>query len=71
MKHRYSVPRLRADLYQVLDRVLETGVPVEIERKGRLLRIEAVEEQDRLARLCPHPESVRDDLDSLVHTEWS
>lgn len=71
MPERYSATGLRANLYQLLDRVLETGVPVEIERKGQLLRIEASPVQDRLSRLRPHPEAVRDELESLVHVDWS
>jgi hypothetical protein len=34
MSKTYSVPRLRANLYKVLDRVLETGVPVEVDWSG-------------------------------------
>jgi len=68
---RYTASRLRADLYRTLDRVLETGRPVEIERKGRLLRIVPVEQDDPLARLRPHPDAVRGDLQSLVHLDWS
>ena len=30
---------LRQNIYTILDEVLETGVPVEIERKGQILRI--------------------------------
>jgi hypothetical protein len=71
MNERFTDSRLRANLYRVLDRVLETGVPIEIERKGRVLRIETVSGEDRLARLRPHPEAIRDDLDSLIHVDWS
>jgi antitoxin (DNA-binding transcriptional repressor) of toxin-antitoxin stability system len=71
MNSRYTASRLRANLYRVLDRVLETGEPVEIERKGRLLRIEAVPPTDRLSRLRPHPEAIRADPETLVHLDWS
>lgn len=71
MSDRYSASRLRANLYRLLDRVVETGVPLEIERRGRVLRIEAVAEEDKLSRLRPHPEAVRDDLEALVHLDWS
>jgi hypothetical protein len=48
------VSKLRADVYNVLDRIAETGEPVEIERKGVTLRIiverrESLEE--RLAKI--------------------
>lgn len=32
--------QLREDIYRILDQVLETGVPVEIERHGKLLKVE-------------------------------
>lgn len=70
-KKRFTVTRLRADLYRVLDRVLETGRPVEVERNGGVLRIERVEREDRLARLRAHPEAVREDPERLVHIDWS
>jgi hypothetical protein len=71
MRRHYSVSRLRADLYRVLDQVLETGVPVEVERRGRRLRISAVEEGDRLAALKPRPGYLKGDPDSVVHLDWS
>jgi hypothetical protein len=67
----YSVARLRANLYKVLDRVLETGLPVEVERKGRRLRIVPSETGGRLANITPHPDYLRSDPESLVHMDWS
>ena len=67
----YSVSRLRADLFNVLDRVLETGVPVEVERNGRVLRIVSVEARGRLDNLTPHPDYLRVEPESLVHLDWS
>jgi hypothetical protein len=34
------------DIYRILDQVLETGVPVEIERHGKLLKIVPVERDE-------------------------
>lgn len=68
---RYSVSRLRADLFRVLDRILETGVPVEIERKGKILKIVPEEPADKLANIKPHPEYMKCDPESLVHLDWS
>ena len=67
----YSVSRLRANLYKVLDRVIETGVPIEVVRKGRRLRIVRAEGGSRLANLAPHPDYLRADPESLVHMDWS
>ena len=67
----FSVSSLRANLYEVLDRVLETGTPVEVERRGQRLRIVPVERPGRLGKLSRHPEYLRSDPESLVHIDWS
>lgn len=71
MKKPYSVSALRADLYRVLDQVLETGIPVEVERNGRRLRIVPVDNGGRLANLTPHPGYLLEEPDSLIHLDWS
>ena len=42
---------LRKDLYALLDRVIETGEPLEIERKGVTLKVEAKPAEGRLERI--------------------
>ncbi len=66
-----SVSRLRADIYRILDEVLRTGNPIEIERAGRKLRIIAVDSVPKLSRLPEHPEAVIGDPSDLVHIDWS
>lgn len=66
-----SASRLRADIYRILDEVLRTGQPVEVERRGQRLTIAAVEPPDRVAALTPHPDAVVGDPDELVHVDWS
>lgn len=68
-----SVSRLRENVYNLLDQVLATGVPLEIERKGRLLRIVAVEADghDKLANVIPRPDFIIGDPDDLIHMDWS
>lgn len=67
----YTATALRADLYNVLDRVLASGVPVEVERNGHRLRIAPAESVDRLSRLKPHPDAITGDPEDLVHMDWS
>lgn len=62
---------LRANLYRLLDEVLETGVPIEIDRDGRRLRIVAVEPASRLAGLAPEPDYLPGDPEDIVHLDWS
>ena len=69
-KH-YTATKLRANLYRVLDSVLATGIPVVIERGGKLLRIVRAEPVDKLQRLSSHPEYLGCDPDEIVHLDWS
>lgn len=62
--------QLCEDIYRILDQVLETGVPVEIERRGKLLKIISVEAKSKLANLKPRPYLLSDPED-LVHLDWS
>jgi len=66
-----TASKLRDDIYRVLDHVLATGEPVEIERNGRRLRIVADEPPTRLGRLIRRADVVTGDSDDLVHLDWS
>ena len=66
-----TASQLRADIYRVLDEVLRTGQPAEIERNGRRLRIVAVDRPSRLDYLTPHPTAVGGDPEDLIHLDWS
>jgi N-acyl-D-aspartate/D-glutamate deacylase len=66
-----TASKLREDIYRVLDHVLATGEPVEIERNGRRLRIVANEPPAKLARLVSRPEVVSGDSDDFIHLDWS
>lgn len=61
---------LRANLYSYLDRVLETGEPLEIERKGRRLMIVAATRPSRLERIARR-DTLACDPDDIVHIDWS
>lgn len=66
-----SASKLRADIYRLLDQVLDTGQPLEIERKGKVLVIEPKEQGSRLDRL-PHNEGfIVGDPEDLVSLDWS
>lgn len=67
----FSTTKLRANLYRVIDKVLKTGVPVEVERKGKLVRIVPVEPEDKLKNLAPHPDYLAGDPQAIVHMDWS
>jgi antitoxin (DNA-binding transcriptional repressor) of toxin-antitoxin stability system len=66
-----TASELRANVYQLLDRVLETGVPLEVARGGRRLRIVPVDAPSRLDRLPVRPEVIIGDPNDLVDIDWS
>ena len=62
---------LRENIYRILDEVLETGVPVEIERRGKILKIVPAEPRSKLENLKPRPSYLLSDPEELVHLDWS
>ncbi len=50
-----TATKLRADLYRVIDDVIKKGVPVEVELRGRKVRIVPAEPRDKLATLVKRP----------------
>lgn len=70
---RITASKLRENIYRLLDQVVETGVPVEVERRGKRLRIVPVDDvpKSKLDRLEPHPDAILGDPADLVHLDWS
>lgn len=66
-----TASKLREDIYRVLDQILETGVPVEIERRGKVLKIIPVETPGKLANLIERPDYLQCDPEEIVHLDWS
>lgn len=64
---------LRNDLYNSLDRVAETGVPVVVERKGKRVMIVAADKVDKFKNLKQHKAIVGDpnELVDIKTHEWS
>lgn len=69
-----TASKLRADVYRLLDDVLETGKPLEIERNGKLLVVapkEPAKKGSRLDRLPRREGFIVGDPDELIHIDWS
>ena len=62
---------LRQNIYKLLDQVFESGVPLEIERNGRRLRVVPAEAPSKLDRLVGHADLIVGDPEDLVHVDWS
>jgi antitoxin (DNA-binding transcriptional repressor) of toxin-antitoxin stability system len=66
-----NASQLRQNIYRILDRILETGEAVVIERKGRRLRIVPEDVPCKLDRLQPDTHYLVGDPDDVVHLDWS
>ena len=60
-----SLTTLRQQLFKVVDRIIKTGVPVEISRRGHKLRIVPMAKTSKLARLTP-PKAIVGNPEDLV-----
>ncbi len=65
-----TVTELRGNIYKLLDEVLETGVPIEIAKGNKKLKIVPVDKKDKLANLASRPNIIKGDADDLVHISW-
>ena len=67
-----SLTALRQQLFKVVDQVISTGVPVEINRKGHVLKIVLDTKKSKLENLVQHDCIVGDpeDLVNLPLHKW-
>ncbi|HUI25577.1 MAG TPA: type II toxin-antitoxin system Phd/YefM family antitoxin [Candidatus Kryptonia bacterium] len=68
-----TASKLRENIYRILDQVAETGVPVEIVRGRRRLKIVPAEEAapSKVGRLKARPKVLVGDPQRIVHMDWS
>ena len=62
-----SVTKLRADLYRVIDGVIKNGTAVEVELRGKRVRIVPAEPADKLSKLQKRPGAIVGDPARLPH----
>ena len=67
---RMTASRLRENIYIALDQVLETGIPAEIQRKGKILKIVPPAGQSKLNNLKKH-NILKGNPEDIVHMDWS
>jgi hypothetical protein len=65
-----TASKLRENVYRILDEAIETGVPVEVIRKGTVLTIVPPKRASKLAKLKKRTGFVGD-LDDIVSMDWS
>lgn len=65
-----TATELRRNIYRVLDRILETGAPQEIVRRGRRLTIALQEPKRRRFEDAPRHDVLNCSFEELVATSW-
>lgn len=63
--------QLRANIYQLLEEILNTGIPLEINKGGQKLRIVPVEKVDKFQNLVSRPEVIQGEPEALVDIHWA
>lgn len=64
-----TASKLRANIYQILDEAIATGKPVEVVRKGKILKIVPEKPVSKLARLKKRDIFVGDP-DDILTIDW-
>jgi prevent-host-death family protein len=65
-----TITELRTNIYNLLEEILVTGIPLEINKNGRKLQIVAVEKVNKLQNLIRRPAIIQGDPDDLVSMQW-
>jgi len=65
-----TASQLRANIYRVLDEILRSGRPIEIERNGQRIQIRPLAAPSRLGRLVRRS-VVKGSPKRFVHLDWS
>jgi len=73
MSQTMSLTALRQQLFKLVDQVIQTGVPLEIERNGHKVKIILDEKKSKLANLKVHDciSGDPDDLVDLSVSDWN
>ena len=65
-----TLAELNNNIENLLDEVLKTGIPIEINKNGKLLKIVSVEKKDKLESLTIKPNVIQGNPDDLVDISW-
>jgi hypothetical protein len=62
--------QLRADIYNILDEILKTGLSLEIRKGNKRLKIVPVDKIDKLMNLISRPDAILGNPDDLAEITW-
>ncbi len=66
-----SLTELRSNLYRLVDKVVDDGVPLEVERKGRILTVRVSPLESKFDALHRRSDVIVGDPEDLVALDWS
>lgn len=61
---------LRANVYNLLDEVLQSGLPIEIKKGDKRLRIVPAEKADKFMNLVARPHVIQGNPEELASLGW-
>jgi len=65
-----TVPELRGNIHNLLDEVLNTGIPIEIDKGGKKLKIMPLDKANKLQNLISRPDVIKGNPDDLIDIRW-
>ena len=65
-----TLTELRNNIDHLLDEVLKTGIPIEINKEGKRFLISSVEKTDKLQNLVYRPHIIQGNPDDLIDITW-
>jgi hypothetical protein len=70
---RVTATKFKQNIDRILDSVLSNGKPVEIEKKGQIIKLVPIKtkgKKSKLMNLEPH-DTIVGDPESIIHIDWS
>ena len=68
---RVTASKLRENVYRILDEAIATGVPVEVIRKGKVLKIVPDKPVSKLDRLRKRKNVFVGNVEDIIGMDWS
>lgn len=65
-----TITELRANLYNIVDQLIQTGAAVEVQCNGHKIKIILADAPSKLERLTPKPYAFNGDPEDIVHCDW-
>lgn len=63
--------KLRENIFQLLDQILESGEIIEVKRKGQILKIVPPKRKNKLDNLIRREDALNGSPDDIVEMDWS